>query len=89
MDQAYLHPSDKAALAVLQKVPGFQTATKWVMKLGVEEYCRAQYGKSHSFVRTAVAEDLQSAAADLQTTQDRGSRVLSPDVSDAKCDDGR
>lgn len=47
MDQAYLHPSDKAALAVLQKVPGFQTATKWVMKLGVEEYCRAQYMANH------------------------------------------
>lgn len=43
----FVHPDDEAALAKLKLVPGFNVATKWVMKFGVEQYCRGLYMANH------------------------------------------
>ena len=45
--KAFVHPNDEAAIGKLKKVPGFDLATRWVMKFGVEEYCRALYLANH------------------------------------------
>ena len=45
--KTFVHPSDEAALAKLKLVPGFNVATKWVMKFGVEQYCRGLYMANH------------------------------------------
>ena len=45
--KAFVHPNDEAALAKLKLVPGFNVATKWVMKFGVEQYCRGLYMANH------------------------------------------
>lgn len=45
--ELFVHPEDSVALKMLQKVPGFDLATKWVMKLGVEQYCRGLYMANH------------------------------------------
>jgi len=42
-----IHPSDAAALEKLKAVPGFDLATKWVMELGVEQYCKCMYMANH------------------------------------------
>ena len=43
----FVHPNDEAAICKLKKVPGFDLATRWVMKFGVEEYCRGMYMANH------------------------------------------
>lgn len=45
--KTFVHPNDEAALAKLKLVPGFNVATKWVMKFGVEQYCRGLYMANH------------------------------------------
>ncbi len=45
--RTFVHPDDEAALAKLKLVPGFNVATKWVMKFGVEQYCRGLYMANH------------------------------------------
>ena len=45
--RTFVHPNDEAALAKLKLVPGFNVATKWVMKFGVEQYCRGLYMANH------------------------------------------
>lgn len=45
--RTFVHPNDEAALAKLKLVPGFNLATKWVMKFGVEQYCRGLYMANH------------------------------------------
>ena len=45
--QKFVHPEDAAAIKVLKNVPGFDLATKWAMKLGVEQYCRGLYMANH------------------------------------------
>ena len=42
-----IHPNDAAAINKLKKIPGFDVATRWVMKLGVEQYCRSLYMANH------------------------------------------
>ena len=43
----FVHPSDEVAIGKLKKVPGFDIATRWIMKFGVEEYCRGLYMANH------------------------------------------
>ena len=43
----FIHPEDSAALEKLKAVPGFDTATKWVMELGVEQFCKCMYMANH------------------------------------------
>lgn len=45
--RTFVHPNDEAALAKLKLVPGFNMATKWIMKFGVEQYCRGLYMANH------------------------------------------
>ena len=42
-----IHPNDAAAINKLKNIPGFDVATRWVMKLGVEQYCRGLYMANH------------------------------------------
>lgn len=42
-----IHPADDAAIKALRRVPGFNAATQLIMKLGVEQYCRALYMANH------------------------------------------
>lgn len=43
----FVHPNDEAALSKLKAVPGFDMATRWIMKFGVEQYCRGLYMANH------------------------------------------
>jgi len=45
--ETFIHPEDASALAILQKIPGLDMATKWAMRLGVEQYCRGLYLANH------------------------------------------
>ena len=42
-----IHPNDAAAINKLKKIPGFDVATRLIMKLGVEQYCRSLYMANH------------------------------------------
>ena len=42
-----IHPADAAAIETLKRLPGFNAATQLIMKLGVEQYCRALYMANH------------------------------------------
>ena len=43
----FVHPNDEAAIEKLKAVPGFDIATRFFMKFGVEEYCRGRYMANH------------------------------------------
>jgi len=45
--QELIHPTDNATIEALKRVPGFNAATQLIMKLGVEQYCRALYMSNH------------------------------------------
>lgn len=45
--EALIHPADATAIQALKRVPGFNMAIKTIMKLGVEQYCRALYMANH------------------------------------------
>jgi Zn-dependent protease with chaperone function len=47
MNSELVHPADAAAIKALKRVPGFNLAIKAIMKLGVEQYCRALYMANH------------------------------------------
>lgn len=63
--QSFVHPLDRAALAVLKKVPGLSQATKFMMKFSYEKYVRVSeladdvrvtqrtYGYIHDMVQEA------------------------------------
>ena len=42
-----IHPADATAIKALSHVPGFNAAIQAIMKLGVEQYCRALYMANH------------------------------------------